>query len=160
MWSNREQERRNHHDADYDLCILIDKRRIRLSPGLLRSASTALHLHACKANPGFHICLSESFSLDGSHATPKACRSMIASTHIVGASSLDSLCSESICRSSTQLYGLPDPTETALGAETPCTGLSRLTLGKRVDVRLPGKLRTWRPGFGVWNLLYGPRKRA
>ena len=68
------------------------------------------------------------------------------------------------------LFGLSiaDPTRrigiglhgTALGTETPCPGLSRFTLGKRVDIRLLGKLRSWRSGFGVWDLLYGPRKRA
>ena len=53
-----------------------------------------------------------------------------------------------------------DSSEATLASETLRTGLSRFTLGKRVDVRVPGKLRSWRPGFGVWNLLYGPRKRA
>ena len=57
-----------------------------------RSAPTALHL---RDTSGYYcqcdICLSESFSLDGSRATPKACRSMIASTPSVGASSPDCL---------------------------------------------------------------------
>ena len=38
-----------------------------------------------------------------------------------------------------------------------CTGLSRFSLGQRVEFRLPGKLRIWRPGFRIWDLLDGPR---
>ena len=87
-------------------------------------------LCTCETGIRFHICLSESFSPDGSHATPKACRSMIAPTPLAGASSPDSF--YSICRSLTRLDGLEsDYTELYLGLRLrACPGLSRFTLGK------------------------------
>ena len=61
-------------------------------------------LCTCETGIRFHICLSESFSPDGSHATPKACRSRIAPTPLAGASLPDSFCS--VCRSLTRPDGL------------------------------------------------------
>ena len=67
-------------------------------------------LCTCETGIRFHICLSESFSPDGSHATPKACRSRIAPTPLAGASLPDSFCS--VCRSLTRPDGLEsDSTE-------------------------------------------------
>ncbi len=136
------------------------KRRIRLSH---EHRVLCPLLCTCETSPGFHICPLECFSYDESHATPRACRAMIASTPIVGASSLDSATDRSTYHrpdSADCAEVRSDSIDAALASQTPCACLSRFTLGKRVDVRVPGKLRSWRPGFGVWDLLYGPRKRA
>ena len=71
----------------FRLCAL--KRRVRFSRGLPYCASNSAP--ARHAPGSTSVRLSESFSLDESHATPRDCRAMIASTRIAGASSPDSL---------------------------------------------------------------------
>ena len=106
MWSNREEERR-----DRPSCALPESDSALSSGEFARAVVCRVlrqQLCTCKPHTGFYcvcnICLSGSFSIDESHATPRACRSMIASTPYVGASSPDSL--RLICRPSTRLDGL------------------------------------------------------
>ena len=144
----------------FRLCTL--KRRIRLSPELSRSAPTALHLQDESRIP--HLTTSTGIFLPrweprntqglpihdsvNSHR-----RSLFAGFLVFGLSTIDPTrrvgleCNPLTWRSESCLRLLA------------CTGLSRFSLGQRVEFRLAmsGKLRIWRPGFRIWDLLDGPR---
>ena len=102
MWSNREEERRHRPScADSDSALSSGEFARAVVCRVLRQ-----QLCTCKTPDSTSAFRSGSPSPPvGSYATPRACRSMIASTPYVGASSPDSL--RLICRPSTRLDGLP-----------------------------------------------------
>jgi len=142
----------------FRLCTL--KRRIRLSPELSRSAPTALHLQDESRIPhlttftGALLLRWEPRNTQGLpiHNSVNSHRgSLFAWLLVFGLSTIDPT-----CRIELECNPLTWRSESYLRVLA-CTGLSRFSLGQRVEFRLPGKLRIWRPGFRIWDLLDGPR---